>query len=254
MSAAPELAGRGLHRGQEATLRFRRRRGPVTLNGARIQDLVLTGTDRSTSVNGIGTVEHVFAALEARSIREGIAIELEGPEVPLLDGAAAAFFDALPDVDVGPRPVVVREAVIDGYAFRPGPSVHVEVAIDFDDPRISPHAAWEGDVADFRARIAPARTFGFEHELGELLTRGLASHVRAESVIVFTPSAVLAAGEPYAPDEPARHKLLDLLGDLHLHGGAPVGWLRAERPGHARTHAVMRRALDAGVVRAMIGA
>lgn len=241
-----------MHRGHEATLRLRPAGGPVTLNGVPIGELVLTSTDRSTTVNGLGTVEHLFAALEARSIRSGLAIELEGPEVPLADGGSAVFFDALPEVPAGPRPVIVREAIIEGYTFHPGPEVHVEVAVDYGDARIAPGASWNGDAADFRARIAPARTFGFEHELGDLLVRGLASHVRPESVLVFTETAVLAAGRPYEADEPARHKLLDLLGDLYLHGGAPIGVLRAEKPGHRRTHEVMRRALDAGVVRAMI--
>lgn len=248
------IAGRGLHRGQEATLRFTCAPGPVTLNGVRISDLVLTSTDRSTTVNGIGTVEHLFAALEARSIREGLAITLDGPEVPLIDGGSIAFYDALPPLEFGARSRIMQNAMIDGYTFRPAEEVHVEVAIDFADRRIAPSATWNGDAADFRARIAPARTFGFEQELGELLARGLASHVSRESVIVFTTADVLCAGRPYEPDEPARHKLLDLLGDLYLHGGAPVGFLRAEKPGHAKTHEVMRRALDAGVVRAMIGA
>jgi UDP-3-O-[3-hydroxymyristoyl] N-acetylglucosamine deacetylase len=246
------IAGRGLHRGEEATLRLRPAEGPVTLNGVAIRDLVLTSTARSTSVNGIGTVEHLFAALEAKSIREGLAISLEGPEMPLADGGALAFFDAIPEVAAGARPIIVQDAIIDGYTFRRAPTVTIEVAVDFADERIAPRASWHGDPADFRARIAPARTFGFEHELGALLERGLASHVRPETVLVFTSGEVLCAGRPYAADEPARHKLLDLLGDLYLHGGAPIGFLRAERPGHERTHRIMRRALDAGVVRAMI--
>lgn len=246
------ITGRGLHRGVEATLRLERSIGPVTLNGVRVRDLEITSTLRSTSVNGIGTVEHLFAALEARSIREGLALRLDGPELPLLDGGAAEFYDALPSLEPGPRPRIVREAVIDGYAFRPSTEVHVEVAIDFADARLAPLASWNGSADDFRERIAPARTFAFEHELGAFLERGLAQHVRPSSVLVFTASKVLCAGRPYEPDEPARHKLLDLLGDLYLHGGAPIGFLRAEKPGHAKTHAVMRRALDAGVVRAMI--
>jgi UDP-3-O-[3-hydroxymyristoyl] N-acetylglucosamine deacetylase len=248
------ISGRGLHRGQAATLRLRRAPGPVTLNGVSIRDLVLTSTARSTSVNGIGTVEHLFAALEARSIREGLAIELDGPEMPLADGGALAFFEAIPEVAPGARPIIVQDAMIDGYTFRRAPSVTVEVAVDFGDERIAPHAAWHGDPADFRARIAPARTFGFDHELGALLESGLAHQVRPETVLVFTSAEVLCAGRPYERDEPARHKLLDLLGDLYLHGGAPIGFLRAEKPGHERTHRIMRRALDAGVVRAMIGA
>jgi UDP-3-O-[3-hydroxymyristoyl] N-acetylglucosamine deacetylase len=127
-------------------------------------------------------------------------------------------------------------------------AVALEVVIDFGDARIAPEARWDGDPEDFRARIATARTFGFEHELGDLLARGLASHVTPESVVVFTKEHVLSSGAPVAADEPARHKLLDLIGDLYLHGGPPRGRLRALRPGHAATHAVMVRALDEGLV------
>lgn len=246
------LTGRGLHRGEPATVRLAPARGPVTLNGVRIADLRIDAVDRSTTVNGVGTVEHLLAALEARSIREGLAITVEGPELPLLDGGASAFYDALLDVPPSPRPAIVQSATIDGYTFEPGAAVRVEVAVDFADPRIAADAAWDGDPADFRARIAPARTFAFERDLGPFLDRGLAKHVTPESVVLFTADRVLVAGAPYAADEPARHKLLDLLGDLYLHGGAPIGTLRAVCPGHARTHEVMRRALHRGVVRAMI--
>ena len=249
------IEGRGLHRGERASVRLSPAPGPVTLNGVRVAALHIDAVDRSTTVNGIGTVEHLFAALEARSIREGVAIAVEGPELPLVDGGAAAFCDALrelPDLAPGPRPTIVQSATIDGYTFAPGPAVRVEVAIDFADARIAPEAAWDGDAADFRTRIAPARTFAFERDLGPFLERGLAQHVTPESVVLFTADRILVAGAAFAPDEPARHKLLDLLGDLYLHGGAPIGTLRALRPGHARTHDVMRRALHRGVVRAMI--
>jgi UDP-3-O-[3-hydroxymyristoyl] N-acetylglucosamine deacetylase len=242
------LAGFGLHGARPATVRFRAAAGPVTLNGVPIAALELASTDRSTSVTGVGTVEHLFAALEARSIRQGLAIEVAGPEVPLLDGCAAAFFDALPPVGPSPRTVITRAAKIAEYTFAPGPDVRVEVTVDYDDPRITPSASWAGDPADFRARIATARTFGFEHEVAALMERGLASHVSPESVVVFTATHVLHAGPPFAADEPARHKLLDLLGDLYLHGGAPIGTIHALKPGHATTHAIMGRAIDEGVV------
>ena len=217
------------------------------------------GSARSTSVTDgvirIGTVEHLFAALEARSIRSGVIIEIEGAEVPLVDGGARAFADAIAECDIAPspRPVIARSASFNiresRYDFAPADNVNVEVSIDFNDDRIGRFAAWAGDAADFRTRIAPARTFGFAHELGSLMARGLANHVTPESVIVFSPDSVLTAGAPYSADEPARHKLLDLLGDLYVHGGAPVGSIRAERPGHAATHEVMRRAWEEGVVR-----
>ena len=70
-------------------------------------------------------------------------------------------------------------------------------------------------------------------DIGELVAGGLARHVEPASVVVLAPEAILHAGRAFSPDEPARHKLLDLLGDLYLSGGPPLGRLRAVRPGHA---------------------
>lgn len=264
------VRGFGLHGGRPAAVRFLRADGPVRIragaNEAAISDLTADGSARSTVVSAgalrVGTVEHVLAALEARSIRSGIVIEVSGAgelEMPLFDGGARGFADALrlvldDDASPDPRPVVTREATFEvgasRYVFAPRARVHVAVAIDFDDARIAPSASWDGDADDFRVRIAPARTFGFARELGALLARGLAQHVTPESVIVFADDAVHVAGAPYTADEPARHKLLDLLGDLYLHGGAPLGSLVATRPGHAATHDVMRRAWADGVLAA----
>ncbi|MBX3226046.1 MAG: UDP-3-O-acyl-N-acetylglucosamine deacetylase [Labilithrix sp.] len=258
------IAGFGLHTGRRSVVTLRRAEGPLRVRADGVEialsDLVPDGAARSTVLRArdgrvvVATVEHLFAALEARSIRSGLAIELEGAELPLLDGGARAWADALPaDLAPGPRLVVATAATIhvgaSAYVFAPGEGVHVSVAIAFDDARIAPDASWSGDAADFRDRIAPARTFGFAHEVGDLLARGLATHVTPESVVVFTDAEVLAAGAPYTADEPARHKLIDLLGDLYVHGGAPRGSLHAARPGHAATHEAMRRALEAGVVR-----
>ena len=67
-------------------------------------------------------------------------------------------------------------------------------------------------------------------------------------MIVIAPGTIYAAGRPFARDEPARHKLLDLIGDLYLYGGPPIGTVTAFRPGHRVTHAVMREALARGIV------
>src|SRR5690606_8548586 len=114
--------------------------------------------------------------------------------------------------------------------------------------RLERHAAWRGDPDDFRERIAPARTFGFAHELDSLLARDLARHVDPASVVVLAVDRVLSAGPPFRADEPARHKLLDLIGDLYAHGGPPAGTVHAIRPGHAATHEAVRRALEEGIV------
>jgi UDP-3-O-[3-hydroxymyristoyl] N-acetylglucosamine deacetylase len=259
------LEGRGLHGGAFARVRFLREPGPVRLRSggaeAAIDELVFDGAARSTRASSrdgalsVGTVEHLFAALGAASVREGLVVEIDGAEVPLLDGGACAFLDALVKLDPprsGPRLVVAGRGAIEvgesRYELLPSDGVRVEVEIVFEDERLERVASWGGDLADFRDRIAPARTFAFERDLDELLARGLASHVAPESVVLFTPSTIHCAGRPFEPDEPARHKLLDLVGDLYAHGGPPLGYVRAIRPGHAVTHEVVRRALAEGLL------
>jgi UDP-3-O-[3-hydroxymyristoyl] N-acetylglucosamine deacetylase len=134
------------------------------------------------------------------------------------------------------------------YEFSPGAGVDVEVRLELDDPRIDPVARWNGGADDFRSRIAPARTFATSRDIDELARRGLARHVPPSSVVLLTPGAILCAGRPFAADEPARHKLLDLLGDLYLHGGPPIGCVRAVRPGHAANARALARAREEGIL------
>jgi UDP-3-O-[3-hydroxymyristoyl] N-acetylglucosamine deacetylase len=262
------IEGYGLHGGAPSRVRLLREPGAVRLRArgeeARVAELVFDGSGRSTVATtrdarlSVGTVEHLFAALGAMSVRDGVVVEVEGPEVPLADGGAREFFGAVHALGVSPSPPVlrvIRAGTIDvgasRYELRP-PShpaeISVEVEVDFGDARLERRARWDGDPADFRERIAGARTFGFEHEVEMLLERGLAKRVAPESVIVVARDRILAAGAPFRPDEPARHKLLDLIGDLYAHGGPPLGFVRAERPGHAATHEVVRRALAGGLL------
>jgi UDP-3-O-[3-hydroxymyristoyl] N-acetylglucosamine deacetylase len=261
------IAGWGLHGGSRSSIQFVAHDGPVVLRAGGIDvpiaDLRVVDTTRSTTVANasgsvrISTVEHVCAALGGLGIHEGVAVVIEGREPPLADGGARVYADALralgPALRWSPPPLrVARDGVLEigasRYELACADAVDVEVVIDFGDERIAPSARWSGDAEDFRARIATARTFGFEHEVGGLLARGLASHVTPESVVVLGSDRVLAMGAEFTADEPARHKLLDLVGDLYLYGGPPRGRLRATRPGHAATHEVMRRALAEGLV------
>ena len=263
-----QIVGVGLHGGQTAALQLRASQGAVrfvtSASDDPIPSLLYDGSRRSTEARSrdgrlrVATVEHLFAALGGAFIHEGVAIELDGPEVPLADGGAAVFFDALCTLRVPtskPSLRVTRAGAIDvgqsHYTFEPprgARDVHVEVEVDFGDPRLEPLAEWGGDPSDFRERIAPARTFGFAHEVEALMSRGLASFVAPESVVVIAKDDVLWAGRPFSPDEPARHKLLDLIGDLYAHGGPCLGRVRAVRPGHAATHEAVRRALLEGIL------
>ncbi|MBX3192798.1 MAG: UDP-3-O-acyl-N-acetylglucosamine deacetylase [Labilithrix sp.] len=259
------IAGQGLHTGKPSVVRLAKRSGDVALlrdgRAIPLSAMRVVDTTRSTVIADleghvrIGTVEHLFAALAALGLHRGVAIEIDGAEPPLADGGARVFLDAARALDVAPSEASLRVAR-DGdvsvgesvYAFRAGAGVAVEVAIDFGDARLDRVARWDGDPEDFRVRIATARTFGFEHEVEELLARGLASHVSPESVVVIGRDRVLSSGAPFAADEPARHKLLDLVGDMYVHGGPPRGFVRAIRPGHAATHEAVRRALAEGLL------
>lgn len=259
------IEGPGLHTGAHGAVTFKRREGPAALciGGveASISELRVEGSLRSTSVTHprgggrFATTEHLFAALGGMGIHAGVAVVVEGDEAPLADGGARLYARALRELGVAPSAPPLR--VVTGgaldvgasrYELEPGASVELEVLVDFDDARLATRASWRGGVEDFYERIAAARTFGFEHEIDELLARGLASHVTPTSVVVVGKDRVFSAGAAFAADEPVRHKLLDLIGDLYLYGGPPRGLVRASRPGHAATHEAMRRALAEGLV------
>lgn len=258
------LSGLALHSGALTTLTLEHREGPLAF-GQGDEELPLDAlsverADHGVTLAGAGLridlVEHLLAAAAALGIRRDLRIVVDGPELPLLDGGAAAFFDALASLGIPPSPpaLVVRRAFTfrEGdslYRFEPHPSVSLRVEIDFDHPAIGKQeAAWEGDAADFRERIAKARTFGFLKDAEKLRAAGRAHSVDPRAVIVLTDEGVLEASKPVFPNEAAHHKLLDLIGDLAVHGGPPRGRIEALRPGHARTHAVMKRALSEGLL------
>ena len=204
----------------------------------------------------VDLVEHLLAAFGGLGVRRGALVLVEGPEVPLLDGGARHFTDAIIRAELPraePEFAVTRAAEIrvgeSTYRFAPGSAVAIDVEVAFDHPAIGvDRASWEGDADDFLRRIAPARTFGFARDAEGLRARGRAIGLDLEAVIVFTGRGVLAGCRPPEPNEIARHKLLDLVGDWACYGGPPLGRVRALRPGHARTHEAVRRALDEGIV------
>jgi UDP-3-O-[3-hydroxymyristoyl] N-acetylglucosamine deacetylase len=266
--------GLGLYTGRRSCVTLRARPGPLSLGvGGREYPLftvAVASTARATTIEAggvlISTVEHLLAACAGMGLYEGLAIEVQGGEVPLLDGGARAWSDALLELQV-PESAPVLEVLSDGevsvgqssYRFLRRTngleggkcgraSVIVGVAVDFADPRVGGCASWRGDPVDFRTRIAPARTFAFVHDLAEHQSAPLAAHVAPTSVVIIARDAVFHAGLPFLSDEPARHKLLDLLGDSFLYGGPPRGQLQAYRPGHTANHAAMRLAVSRGIL------
>lgn len=210
----------------------------------------------------VDLVEHLFAALGGLGVRDGLRVEITGGEVPLLDGGAAQLATALRSLDLACAPVdaVVRRPFDWSrgevrYAIAPAERPSLEVNIDFTHPAIGRQTCSFGfDRRDFLDRIAPARTFGFARDWPALLAQGRARGVDRRAVRVFEDVSGPSSGaSPDATDvgghdEPARHKLLDLLGDCTLLGGPFLGALRATRPGHAATHAFLAAARAAGAI------
>lgn len=265
LDSAAELSGLGLFGGGPCRVTLRARAGEILLRGLPLSGYRVAGTLRTNTLeNGAiraSCVEHLFAALAAAGVHEGLSIETDAEEMPLLDGGARAWCEGLAALKLeGRRPklAVLRDEEITvstgggdtTYRFFSAPSMapSVRVQVDFGDPRLATNAEWDGTLADFSERIAPARTFVFARDIEGLVAQGLGAHTLPSSVIVIADDAVHAAGAAFSPDEPARHKLLDLIGDLFFYGGPPLGRIEAVRPGHAATHSAMRIALASQIV------
>lgn len=261
------LAGAGLHSGQPCQLRLLRSAGPVAfrteLGVARIDELRVVRNDHGVRVCceriglDVDTTEHFLAALGGLSIRSGLTVEVQGPEMPLMDGGALAFTNALIGLSLPneePRLRVLRDGVVRvgaaTYELSPGDGVALDVEVHFDAPQIGRQTAtWRGTAEAFVADVAWARTFGFRRDGDALLRAGRARGVDPAAVMVLDDEgAVEPPGAEARPAEFARHKLLDLVGDLYLFGGPPRGALRATRPGHGATHRAMAEALARGLV------
>lgn len=190
----------------------------------------------------VSTIEHLMAALYALQI-DDLRVELDGAEVPILDGSSRPFVDALLDVgfvdsDV-PRQylTVVRPISLSHedkkISVHPCGEYRVTYAIDFDHPNLGYQeltaSLWRAE--DFRRKLAPARTFTFESEVEALRSRGLARGGSLDNAVVLGDDGILN-DELRFSDEFVRHKMLDLTGDLSLLGYPLRGHVVAYRAGH----------------------
>ncbi len=190
----------------------------------------------------VRTVEHLMAALAAHGV-DNAEVRLRGPEPPALDGSAAPWCEAIREAGVREQDAPARfleleepirlEAGDSRYTVLPYEGYRVSSEIEFDHPLIGHQfvSASPGDES-FCGEVAPARTFGFEAWREPLRERGLAMGASHENTIVLTEDGLAEGTELRFPDEFARHKLLDLVGDLVLLEGRLRGHVLAERPGH----------------------
>ncbi|MFS8830962.1 UDP-3-O-acyl-N-acetylglucosamine deacetylase [Synechococcus sp. R8-2] len=202
----------------------------------------------------VQTVEHLLAALYVLGI-DNCRIEVEGPELPILDGSALPFVEAIAQagIQAQDQPAllgVIQEPVTAwaGEAFvsaLPHPTARFTYGIDFADCPIGEQwLSWRENRPDFVQSIAPARTFARQQDVELARERGLIQGGSLENAIVCSQTEWL--GPLRYPDEPVRHKLIDLLGDLSLLGCRLQGHIVAYKAGHALHHRLAEQLLKSG--------
>lgn len=233
---------------------FRRSdRGGAALraNWRRVRESVLCTTIDDGDGLEVATIEHVMAALAGCEI-DNIVIELDGPEVPVMDGSAAEFVFLLDCAGIVEQEVPRRAIEIvkpvrigDGAksaSLSPDDGLSIDLTIDFAASAIRRQSLhWRFDRDDFRDGIASARTFGFLEDVVALREAGLARGGSMDNAIVIGEGRVLNRDGLRFPDEFVRHKVLDALGDLYLAGAPLIGRFTGFRSGHA----VNRQLLEA---------
>lgn len=274
------LSGKGLHSGTSVQMtihpaegnhgiKFMRTdvEGTPTINAdVNLVSETNRGTKLKNSKTEIGTVEHIMSALTALGIDNAL-IEINGPEVPIMDGSALPFVKALKEAGLVEQEeereyFVVEETITytdDSGAelvLMPSEKYEVTTMIDFDSPVLGQQYAELNDLAKYEEEIAPCKTFVFVHELVNLIDQDLIKGGNLENAIVianekitqesldtiaqkieipeieFNMEGIVNKSDLKFSNEPARHKLLDVIGDLALVGKPIKGKVVATKPGH----------------------
>ena len=198
----------------------------------------------------VGTIEHLMSALAGAGI-DNCVIEIDGPEVPIMDGSAAPFLFLVECAGVAeqaaPRKAVrvLKTIRVEEHGktveLSPADGFHVDFEIDFDSGAIGTQRLGV-DMNDgaFRKEIARARTFGFMHEVEALWSMGLAKGGSLDNAVVVSGDRVLNEEGLRYDDEFVRHKILDAVGDLYLAGAPIMGAFAGVCSGHAANNKLLR--------------
>lgn len=223
-----------------------------------VSDTRLGTTIRNDSGTSVSTIEHLMAALWGTGVDNAI-VELNGPEVPIMDGSSEPFVFMIECAGLkeqaSPRrilrvlkPVEIREG---GSFARAAPNAEgdegclLDIEIEYSNTLI-PHqfARYDFREVTFKQSVSRARTFGFEHEIGALREQGLALGGSLDNAVVVGKNRILNKEGLRYRDEFLRHKALDCLGDLFLSGYRFDGHFTFARPGHALNNALLEALLS----------
>ena len=215
----------------------------------------VTATEFATVIGdhsgpAVSTTEHILAALHGLGVDNAV-VEVDGPEVPIMDGSAAPFAAAIDQAGIVALPAArryiqvlkpVRVAKGDSYGeLRPYlRGLRIETEIEFDHPLIGRQTfAIDVEPDLFRRELARARTFGFMKDVAKLWSAGYALGASFENTVVVAENRVLNPEGTRFADEFVRHKAVDAIGDLALSGAPLIGAYRSVRGGHKLNHAVV---------------
>lgn len=270
-----EFTGIGLHSGKEISLRvmpapigfgirFFRVDLPQNMQEIPARYDLVSDTRLNTRITNahnasVSTIEHLMAAIAGFGLTN-LRIEVDAPEVPIMDGSALPFVQKFWKIGVEEQGApstlfkVVRNVRVDGdhgafAALSPSDDFILDVSIDFADPAIGEQQL-ELNMKNgvFMRELANCRTFGRYFEVQTLHKNGLALGGSLENAIVVDDGKVLNPEGFRRSDECVRHKMLDALGDLYVAGGSILGTYRGHLSGHALTNQLLREAFAQGAL------
>jgi UDP-3-O-[3-hydroxymyristoyl] N-acetylglucosamine deacetylase len=197
----------------------------------------------------VATVEHLMAAFAGAEL-DNVIVEIDGPEVPIMDGSAAPFVfliecAGLREQDAPRRAIKILKPVTVGDASKsaallPDHGFSMSFEIDFASRAVNRQdISIVFDSETFKSEIARARTFGFLQDLDRMRAAGLARGGSLDNAVVVSGDVILNEGGLRYTDEFVRHKLLDALGDCYLAGHPLIGHFRGQRSGHSLNRQVL---------------
>ncbi len=203
----------------------------------------------------VSTIEHLMSALSALEV-DNMVVDIDGPEVPIMDGSSAPFVFLVQSAGVAKqrapkRIIVVKEEVkVEGdngqyCQFKPSSEVSFNITTDFKHPHQcfddkNQKVAFSFSFPRYYKEISRARTFGFMSQYEELRQRNLARGGGTHNAVVFDEFQVLNQGGLRFGNEPIKHKLLDVIGDIYLAGAPIMAEFNGHKPGHFMNNKLLR--------------
>lgn len=219
----------------------------------RVFDTTLSTSIRNDAKVHVATIEHLTAAIWGCRITN-LIIEIDGPEVPIMDGSSKPFVFMIECAGIkrqnAPRKYlqILKEIFVadnDSEIFvNPSDRPRFELTIDFANPVIGKQRHIFSDKDSFNEEIANSRTFGFLHELEYLQKKGLALGASLDNAIGIDNNIILNHDGLRHENEFARHKLLDLLGDLYCAGGSFIGDLKGYKTSHSLNNKLLNKIFE----------